>query len=116
MQVLTRDRCCTRYFGPERAEASAQSARDREPIPPSPDADQVGQLRQIEAERLIKLWEKTRSTLDAVQPRIGTKSEKISGPVSRRRICDRRRGPIRSAGSVQANPELAAAQIERWAY
>jgi predicted ArsR family transcriptional regulator len=35
-------------------------------FPPSLDADQVGQLRQIEAERLIRLWEKTHSTLESV--------------------------------------------------
>lgn len=40
------------------------------------DSERIGELRQIEAERLTKLWQKTQMTIDQVQPRIGTDGER----------------------------------------
>jgi hypothetical protein len=40
------------------------------------DGEQIGQLRQVEAERLTKLWQRVQSALDQIQPRLGTEGER----------------------------------------
>jgi transposase len=45
-------------------------------FPSTLDSGQIGALRQIEAERLTKLWQKVQAALDQIQPRIGTEGER----------------------------------------
>lgn len=44
--------------------------------PGSLDGEQIGQLRQVEAERLTKLWQRVQSALDQILPRLGTEGER----------------------------------------
>jgi hypothetical protein len=45
-------------------------------FPSTLDSGQIGALRQIEAERLTKLWQKVQSALDQILPRLGTEGER----------------------------------------
>ena len=44
--------------------------------PSSLDGQQIAQLRQVEAERLTKLWQRVQLVLEQIQPRIGTDGER----------------------------------------
>lgn len=47
-----------------------------------------GELRQIEGERLTKLWHKVQVALDEVQPRLGSKTEKNMDAVAVARLIE----------------------------
>jgi IS30 family transposase len=44
--------------------------------PSSLDGQQIAQLRQVEAERLTKLWQRAQLALDMIGPRLGTEGER----------------------------------------
>src|SRR5258707_5566985 len=56
--------------------------------PSSLDGQQIGQLRQIEGERLTNLWHKAQLALDQIQPRLGSDGERNNDGIAVARLIE----------------------------